>query len=237
MRHLIAFAASIASLALAGPAFAQADPAPGAPAGTTIVAPSTEARVPNFLGSTGLLAIPSAYVQGRDSASLFIYGTSQFVNGGVLAGIANRLEVGLGILGSTNGFGRDDVNFLGNAKLNLLAETRNLPAISVGVIDAFNRLDTGPSWFVVGSKYFTRTEVEQRFALKGHIGFGGGIYDEEPFFGAELFFTPNLSAMAEYLNGDINLGGRYSYRGFAATVGLFDFGRLGGGLSYTATFR
>ncbi len=240
MRYLFSIATCALTLALTGPAFAQAgnaDPSPGAPAGTEVRVPNTEARVPNFFGASGLLAAPSAYVQGRNTATAFVYGHEDFINGGFLAGLADRFEVGLGILGGLNGFGRDNVNFLANAKLSLLQESGSRPALAVGVTDAFDRLNVGPSWYVVASKYFTRTELETDFALKGHAGFGGGIYDEEPFFGGELFFGPNFSAIGEFVNSRFNLGARYNYRGWAASMGVFDFSDFGGGLSYTAKFR
>jgi hypothetical protein len=98
-------------------------------------------------------------------------------------------------------------------------------------------LDVDPSWYVVASKYFTRRDTDADFALKGHLGFGGGIYDEEIFAGAELFFNRNLSAIAEFVNDDFNIGARWAMRGFTATIGLFDFEDLGGGIAYTARFR
>lgn len=217
--------ACLLALATAGPAFAQAD-------ATTEVKPSTEARVPNFLGSTGLLLTPSAYTQGDRRISGFIGGTSDFFAGGIVGGIGSRLEVGLG------GFDPDggDTEFLLNAKYNLLRETNKWPSISVGVIDAFDDISDDASWFVVASKYFTRSELEQRFALKGHVGFGGGVFDEEIFAGAELFFDRSLSGIAEVANSDFNFGARYTSGGFAATLALFDFDHLGGNLSYTVRF-
>lgn len=218
---------------LASPAHAQA-PAP-AGAGKTVEAPATTARTPNFFGATGLLYAPSAYVQGDRTITPFINGNRDFVSGGALAGIGNRFEVGVSVLGEQN-FG-DDTDILANAKFQLLREKKSIPAVAVGVTDAFDQLGVDPSWYVVASKYFTRSEIEQRFALKGTVGFGGGIYNDEPFGGLELFFDRNLSAMAEVTNGDINIGGRYTYKGWAATLGLFDLSHFGGGLAYSLTFK
>jgi hypothetical protein len=223
-----AFPCLLIALALAVPAFAQDDP-------EEVDRPASEARVPNFLSTTGLLYTPSAYVPRSGDISIHFHGHEDFIGGGGTVGIGDRFELGLGAVDFDNDFG-GDTSFLLNGKFNLLKETDNIPAITVGVMDALDEFDVDPSWYVVASKYFTRRDTEQRFALKGHLGFGGGIFDEEIFAGAELFFSRELSAMAEFINDDINLGVRYHRNGFAATVGLFDFDQLGGGLSYTFRF-
>ena len=199
--------------------------------------PATTAKVPNFFGSTGLLELPSAYVQNNGQVSAFVGGTNDFVIGGVVGGIADRFELGVSALGNTGGIGGDDVNVLVNAKYQILREKRSLPALAVGVVDAADQLDLDPSWYVVASKYFTRSEIEQRFALKGHVGFGGGIYGDEPFGGAELFFDRHLSAMAEFRDGNINVGARYSYKAFTATLALFDLSDIGGQVAYAFRFK
>jgi hypothetical protein len=221
---------SLCALALFGaaPAFAQDNPTP-------VEAPSTEARSPNFLGLTGLLYTPSAYVQGNRDASAFFFAHSDFFGGGALVGLGDRAEIGVSIFKTDSTFG-DDVDVLLNGKFQLLKETDKLPAFSVGVADAFDSLDIGTSWYLVASKYFTRRQTDQPFALKGHVGYGGGIYDEEIFAGADLFFNRSMGLMAELVNGRFNVGARWQSGGFAATVGLFNFSRIGAGLSYTAHF-
>src|SRR5947208_3357658 len=74
-------------------------------------------------------------------------------------------------------------------------------------------------------------------ALKLHLGYGGGIYGRELLAGTELFVADNVSAMAEYAHGDVNVGGRFHARHFSATVGLFDFRHVGGGIGYTVALR
>jgi len=216
----------VLTLVTAVPAFAQDV--------ETVVRPNTEARTPNFLGSTGLLLAPSAYTQAKESGALAIGGTSDFIGGSVVAGVIDRLEVGVGVVDFDNG-GSTEV--LVNAKYNLLKETDSLPAFSVGVVDAADSLDIDPSWYLVASKFFTRSETEQDFALKGHVGFGGGIYDEEIFAGAELFWKNDLSFLAEFVNSNINVGGRYHYKGWTATLAWFDFDNIGGQLAYSVKLR
>jgi hypothetical protein len=226
MRKACAGLLALALTALGGPAMAQ-NPAP-------VDRPVTTARTPNFLGASGLLFAPSAYAETEGNWTAFIYGHENFVDGGLRTGlIRDQLEVGFTVIGFDGG----DTEFLGNAKWNFLRETDSRPAVAVGVIDAFDQLDVDPSFYVVASKYFTRSEIEQRFALKGHVGWGMGIFDDEFFAGAELFFDRNLSAMVEFVNDDFNIGARYTHRGFAFTIGLFDWDDFGGGVAYTARFR
>jgi hypothetical protein len=198
--------------------------------------PVTEGRVPNFLGATGLLLAPSAYTQFNREGTGYFHATSGFYGGGAVVGLGDQFEVGLTVLSTRRSGGRRGTDLLANAKFNFLRETDNIPALSVGVVDAFSDFARRASWYVVASKYFTRAEVEQDFALKGHLGFGGGVYNERVFAGAELFFQPNLAGMAELVNGRFNLGGRYHAGPLSATLGLFNFSRIGGGLAYTVAF-
>src|SRR5438094_9087560 len=55
--------------------------------------PAAEDPVPNLLGATGLLLIPSAYLQRDHQLSAFVAGTSDSVVGGVTVGARNRLEL------------------------------------------------------------------------------------------------------------------------------------------------
>lgn len=218
----------VLALALAVPAFAQDV--------ETVARPNTEGRVPNFLGSTGLLYTPSAYTQGEAAGSLYLAGNSDFFGGGAVAGISDRLEIGVGVIDFDDDLG-GDTEVLVNAKFQLLKETNQLPALSVGVVDAFDQLDLDPSWYVVASKFFTRSQTDADFALKGHVGFGGGLYDEEVFAGAELMWQNNVSLLAEFINSDFNVGGRYHYKGWVATLGWFDFKHLGGQLAYAVKLK
>jgi hypothetical protein len=225
MRKAISlWALALAMAAAASPAFAQ-----DVEEDTTL--PSTEARVSNFLGATGLLNSPSAYTVGDHGGSVFIAGTGSFFGGGGVVGIGDRFEIGFSVLNFDDDLG-GDTEFLLNAKFNVVQEKNNWPAFSVGVIDAIDSLDTDPSWYLVASKYFTRAQTDQNFALKGHLGFGGGIFDEEIFAGAELFFKPYFSVMAEFVNDNINVGGRFHWNAFTATLALFDLDNLGGQVTY-----
>jgi hypothetical protein len=220
------------ALALATPVVAQTTPT---------ARPPGEARVTNLLGATGLLQIPSAYLLRDRELSVFIDGDSGAVSGGAAVGVGHRFEVGLAALGANNDLAGGARRTLADAKLGLFKETLILPAVSVGVVDAFDRLHKDPGWYVVVSKYlipyFVEAVTGHALALKLHLGFGAGIYENDVFAGAELFPVRNLSAMAEYAHGDWNIGGRLYSRRFQATVGLLDFRRVAGGIRYAVTLR
>jgi hypothetical protein len=231
-KSFVSWLALALTLAPAASAGAQSGPAPR---------PAGEDRVPNFLGATGLLLVPSADLQRDRQLSAHVAGTSGIVGGGILVGVRNRLEIGVTGVDADEEFAGGHHGTLANAKLNLFRETLKLPAVSVGVIDAFDALDRNPGWYVVASKYVIRYFVQgitgQDIALKLHLGYGGGIYDKELFTGAELFFRGHLAGLAEYANGEVNLGGRYHARHWAATIAVFDLEHLGGGIVYTSAFR
>lgn len=202
-------------------------------------------NTPNFLGSTGLLYAPSAYTVGDQGISAFVTGSDRLSTYGGLFGVSDRLELGVSFLDFHNGGASD--NFAINGKFALLKETTVIPGLAVGVVDAFNELSLDQSWYVVASKDLTTLTTLTGFNLSAHAGYGHGIYGKSLFAGAEVRLgrTPNLpvigsptfSGIAEWVDGDVNLGLRGRYKGFAATIGLFDFGQIGGGISYTTGLR
>lgn len=200
---------------------------------------------PNFFGATGLLAIPSARTVGDRGIGAHAYWTDDFDSYGLRVGPFDRLELGATYLDWDRGrHHTQDVIF--NGKLLLLKESLVLPGIAAGVIDAFDEMDVDPSWYVVASKGFPKF-LPVLGGLRLHLGYGGGIYNEDVFAGLELGLGtpldalpvthPKLSFLAEYVDGDVNVGLRARWRGFSATVGLFDGDNFGGGFSYTTGLR
>jgi len=230
--HLAAVACGLLILGSAAPALAQPD---------AFARPNAEARAPNFLGATGLLLAPSAHVQRDREVSIVAAGNARFVAGGAVVGVGNRMELGAAVLDSGDEFAAGETELLANARLNLFPETLIRPAFSVGVSDALDALDLGPGWYLVTSKtiipYFVRAVAGREAALKLHLGYGGGIYDEEPFAGLELFGPGSLSGMAEVVHGRVNLGARFFRRGLCVTAGLFALDHGGGSISYSLPLR
>lgn len=200
--------------------------------------------VPNFFGATGLLTTPTAYTVGDKGVSAHAYFGDDANSYGFLVGPFNRLEIGGTFLDFDGGL---DEEFIVNAKFSLLQENFALPGVAVGVIDAFDELNADPSWYVVASKDLSRTIPLGLIQWKLNLGYGGGIYDDEIFAGAEFNIgtpldvipvtRPTFSFLAEYANDDVNLGLRGRWRGFAATVGFLDFDDVFGGVSYTTGLR
>lgn len=227
------FSALLAAAVLtAAPAFAQDEP--------SILRGGN--AVPNFLGSTGLLLAPSAYTVGDRGVSGHAYFTDDFNSFGAQVGLSSRLEVGASYLDFDGG--SNDV--LLNAKFALLQETLPLPQLSIGVVDALDELDVDPSVYIVASKDLSRIIPLNLFPIRAHAGWGTGVYDNQPFFGLEMNLgtpldvlptRPTFSGIAEYVNDDINLGLRGRFKGFSATLSLFDFDTFGGGFSYTTGLR
>lgn len=219
----------LALLALAGPVCAEPTVISGGPTS------------PNAFGTTGLLFTPSAYTVGDRGIDGGIFATSNFETYGATVGLGNRLEVG-GTYLSSHGFGHS--GFLANGKFALLRENAVIPALSVGITDAFDQLHRDPSFYVVASKDLQKLVP---VPLRLHAGWGTGLYDKQVFLGGELgigtplnlvpLAHPSVSAIAEWENHDLNVGLRARYRGFAGTIGLFDLDHFGGGISYTTGLR
>jgi hypothetical protein len=200
--------------------------------------PADEARVPSLVGASGLLRVPSAYVQRGDEVAAFGAWTSHETSGGLLVGLANRLEFGATVRSRERGGSQ----VVGNAKLNLVSEQLFSPAVSIGIADAFGSGSQASSGYVVVSKdiipYFVEALTGQRrLALKLHMGFGGGLYGHTLFTGAELVGDGGLSGFGEIVRRRVNLGIRYTHQGFAATVGWLDLKDADGSLSYAIALR
>jgi hypothetical protein len=189
------------------------------------------------------LFAPSANTVGDKGISAFATGSDRLSSFGGLFGVTDRLELGVTFLD----FDSAGDDFAINGKFALLKEGNIMPGLAVGVVDAFNELSLDQSWYVVASKNLNTLTTLSGFNLTGHLGYGHGIYGKSLFAGAEVGLgrvpnvpvigSPAFSGLAEWVDGEINLGVRGRYRGFAATLGLFDFGRIGGGISYTTALR
>ena len=200
---------------------------------------------PNFVGSTGLLLTPNAETVGDKGFSVFGSFNPRFDSVGVLFGPIDRLEVGLTFLNQDcDCF--DDA-FAVNAKFNLLKETDLIPGFSVGVVDAFDELGVDTSWYLVASKDLRKLLPILPFDVKGNLGYGGGIYRDEPFASLEIGIgtpldaipvtRPSFAFIPEVRDGEVNLGLRGKWKGFGATIALFDFDRVGVLFSYSAGLR
>ncbi len=203
--------------------------------------PGDEDRLLNRFGVTGLISLPSAYVQRGGQLSVYGAGDRDLLTVGAAVGIANRLEVGAGYFHSRAAITTSRDGLVVDGKWNLVPEQLLRPALSVGVADAASRLQRGAGWYVVASKdlirYFGEALAGWPVALKVHAGFGGGVFGNRAFAGGELFITPAVSAMAENVDGHWNLGARLHGGHLYASAGLLDFRRASGEIGYSTAMR
>jgi hypothetical protein len=225
-------AASVLALTLSGPARAGE---PGIIGGSD--------ATPNFLGSTGLLETPDADTVGDKGFSVFAGFNPRYNGFGLLFGPIDRLEIGVSFLDFDNG--GDDLAV--NAKFALLKESDIIPGFAVGVVDAFDEFGADASWYIVASKDLRKLLPVLPFNVSANVGYGGGFYGDDPFASLEFgigtpldlipISKPRFSFIPEVRNGNVNLALRGKWRGFAATIGLFDFDRVGALFSYSAGLR
>lgn len=193
---------------------------------------------PTIMGSTGLIAVPSADVlpSGQfDAGYHFLDGIHFFTFNMALT---RDLEMGLTVdtVGQYNGL------FIGG-KYRLLAEAKDKPGIAFG-LQAPLRGESGPNLYAVASKQFPD------FGIRGHLGVGTG---DGIFFGVSKELNtvsvsrpgrsaavPPATLIGEFDGHGINLGARFAVsRELAVDAALMDLG--GGnngmlGVSYTAKF-
>ena len=194
--------------------------------------PAAEARVLGLEATDGLFRTPSAYVQCGGAITTFA-ARDRSATGGLLLGLGQRLELGIAAGDPDSA----SLKISGSAKYNLLPEALITPAVSVGVLDAFGTSREGRSGYVVVSKYvipyFVQALTGQRdLALKLHGGYGGGLYQNRPFVGAELWGRQGFGGLAEVAAGRVSVGPRYYRGGVGVTLGLLEMKHVGGSVSY-----
>ncbi len=122
-------------------------------------------------------------------------------------GIIPNLEISA--VGIDTDADNSDTECLINAKYQLLPETLTRPSVTVGVVDAAQRLEhltsyiTETSAFVVFGKNISNIAegVSGLVSkpIKGTFGFGTGLY-RSVFAGLNMSLSPKMSVAVEYLN-------------------------------------
>lgn len=124
-----------------------------------------------------------------------------------------------------------------SGKYQIFPETSGRAALAVGVFDITKETQT--TVYIVASRTLGGPfEVRKRriFEMIGHIGIAGGGL-EGIFAGAEFVLGPSFRAIAEYDTKDFNLGARILINDQIALTGaVFDFDRLGIGISFKKEF-
>lgn len=123
---------------------------------------------------------------------------------GASFGIAENMEIGVANYNPSRD--RADSQTVINLKYAAVKESLNMPAITVGLIDAAGEVDPDEDsgFFVVAGKNLTQAGSNFRGEpignLRGFIGIGGGMY-QGLFAGANYTLTPKVNVIVEYLNG------------------------------------
>ncbi len=178
-------------------------------------------RMNTFHGSTGLLRVPTAFVAMRNNAQ---YGVALRENeraASVTYGMTDYAEVGATLVDQD---GRSNKAIV-TGKINVIPSNIGWFQLGLGVIDPFDVYDD--SYYIVASTDILgapRRLEEKSIGLRLHLGYGTGIYREDPIGGAELFLDERFSLIGEYDGDDFNFGLRYSHRRqpFRILVGVAD---------------
>ncbi|MDI7247459.1 MAG: YjbH domain-containing protein [Bacillota bacterium] len=183
-----------------------------------------------YTGETGLLLAPSADTLGTNSLAI-TYGHLRLVNiVSVGVGLTPNFEIGVG----SAGFGEGSGSAYPLLKLRLVGESRDMPAVAVGLEDK--------ALYVAASKRLSAR------GARAHVGFGSGRFDGL-FAGVDLVLNPVsisnggasgfpvTTLMGEYVGGGFNVGARFDIaRGLAVNLGLLDMDSLSAGVSFKMKF-
>ena len=141
---------------------------------------------PNFNATTGLLAVPTAGVVGAGEfvgAADVIFHDDSTVNGRVIYGLTNRLEIGAGFIAG------EDTAIGINAKLALPGSIAGFnPAIGITCISG-DAIGDGTQVYLVGTRVLTASDIHTGRVI-GTIGINFTDIDTasafRPFVGAQL---------------------------------------------------
>jgi len=124
-----------------------------------------------------------------------------------------------------------------SGKYQIFPETKDKPALAVGVFDVTEERET--TVYLVASRTLSDSfEVRKRrvFETIGHIGVGGGRL-EGIFAGVEFVLAPSFRVIGEYDTDDFNIGIKILANDKLAITGaVLDLDRLGVGISFKEDF-
>ncbi|MGE5588688.1 MAG: hypothetical protein ACM3ZO_10830 [Clostridia bacterium] len=182
-----------------------------------------------YTGETGLLLAPSADTLGANAFSITYghLGVADIVSVGV--GLTPNLELGVGSAGLGHG-----ASVYPLLKLRLVGESRDMPAVAVGLEDQ--------ALYVAASKRLSAR------GARAHVGFGSGRFDGL-FAGLDLVLNPVAisgrgasgfpvtTLIGEYVGGGFNVGARFDIaRGLALSLGFLELDTFSAGVSFKTKF-
>jgi hypothetical protein len=171
-------------------------------------------------GTTGLILVPSAFVQPQKTLGAGISFSDDLTAGYVNFGLMENLEVGGTILDNRNNNKSDG---LINAKFHFVPANNDRFHLGVGIIDAADVRQQ--SFYIVASSAITVPDFAKdnnAVGLNLHFGAGSGIFEHGVFAGAEVFFPRGLSLLTEWDTEDLNFGLRYNFNpSFTGEIGSY----------------
>lgn len=171
-------------------------------------------------GNTGLILVPSAFVQPRSTLGAGISFSDDLTAGYVNFGLLENVEVGGTLLDNRNNSKTDG---LINAKFHFTPAGNDRFHLGVGIIDAADVRQQ--SFYIVASSAITVPDFardQNAVGLNLHFGAGSGIYEHGVFAGAEVFFPRGLALLAEWDTEDLNFGLRYNFNpSFTGEIGSY----------------
>jgi hypothetical protein len=201
--------------------------------GAGLLLPTLAEATPSFLGPVGPVLTPSADTLGRSRYAFTLHHQPHWNLLGASYSPLESLEVGVTFVDPTSP-GEYQTHAGVNMKVRLLREQETLPAVSLGVIDAFATLAEGPytrSYYGVVSKHFRVNGLYQ--PLQVSAGGGNGIL-KRGFFAVAAPVHPMGTAILEYDGTHFNPCARlFLPRGFVLDVAAVD-GQFGVGAAFRA---
>jgi hypothetical protein len=162
-------------------------------------------------GATGLIRMPSADVTGDGKVQVSVFGDTKSPNLARLGntttyaatiGFLPRVEFGVGV-----GNERQNKDLTFNAKIQLVREKGNRPALALGVTEIKKLADLGPkpTYYAALGKSFVGERVRLTAGVLNQAAIGTDV-----FGGVEVGLTRNLAAVLEHDTQDFNYGVRAS---------------------------
>ncbi|HEX3000234.1 MAG TPA: YjbH domain-containing protein [Armatimonadota bacterium] len=194
-----------------------------------IATASANSVTPSFYGPVGYLFTPSADTLGKGNYMLSMHHRARRNLLAMTYSPLNSVEVGVTMLDPTRP-GQEKTEVALNAKLLLLREGQNNPALAVGMWDVADWMEQTPYAVLSKDVSLPWPKRPARFSA----GYGGGMYKERGFGGVMLPLSPSVTTMAEFDGTNANVGLRMELpRGFTLDVGAVNW-ELGVGASFGA---
>lgn len=191
----------VATLVASVPAHAQ-DPAPVTPYGV---------RMNTILGPTGLITVPTASAAPESQVQVGAAYTEDLWSASANVGIPLEGQVGVEVGAAYLDYDWGDEDVIGSAKVNIGADAAGRYQVGIGIVDFTDEVESS-GYIVVSTDLLAPPDAwaEDTLAVRGHLGYAGGIYDDSLIGGVEVFLSRGMSIIGEYNGDDVNAALRFA---------------------------